>query len=242
MAFTSCGDVGVPVIDRVLDAEAPERVVLDGGGRADDGGAAQARELDGGDAHAAAGVVDEHRFAGIERRHAVQRERRCQVVDGHGRRFRVAELVRELESQRGRNHDDVRVAAEARQRHHPIAVAHSRDPRADAVDASGDFVADDDGRFWSVWIEAEAREDVGEVDARGADTEANLALTRRGIGGFPHLEDIRRAVAEDDRLPHEGGQRTTLRPGPHGYLRHQREQRLLRVQPILGLIEYHRRR
>ncbi len=66
--------VRVAVVDRVVYAERAERVMLERGRRADDRRTAEPRELRGGYADATAGVVHEHRFTDVERRHPVERD------------------------------------------------------------------------------------------------------------------------------------------------------------------------
>jgi hypothetical protein len=70
---------------------------------------------------------------------------------------------------------------------------------------AGDLVADDDRRFGSVGIEPDAGEDVGEVDARGADPDADFARSRYRVGRFTSLEYVCATVAGNDHLTHLAG-------------------------------------
>ena len=190
------------VVDRVVDAERAQRVVLERGRRADDRRAAQPRELRRGNADAAAGVVHEHRLADVERRHPVERERGRQVVHRDRGSFRVAQALGDMEGVPGGHHHGVGIAAEPRQRKHAIAFAETGDRPPDAVDVPDDFVADHHRRLGRVRVESEPGQDVREVHARRTHPDSDLAFAGRRIGARPHLEDIRRTVSRDDGLKH----------------------------------------
>src|SRR3712207_9288622 len=64
-----------------------------------------------------------------------------------------------------------------------------RDRTAYCIDLAGYLVADDQRRFRRVGIQAEPRKHVGEVDARRAHANADLAFTGHRIRRFPDLED-----------------------------------------------------
>ena len=198
-------DIDVAVVDRVLDAEAAQRVVLGRRRRADHRRPPQPRELRRRDPQPAAGVVHQHGLARGERRHPVERNRRRQVADRHRRRLRVAQAIRKAVGLRGRHDDRVRVAAEARERDDAIAFVGNGDVAADRVHDAGDFVADDHRRLGRVRVEPDAGEDVGEIDARGAHPDPDLPVARRGVGRLAHLEDVGPAVPGDHRLAHPAG-------------------------------------
>ena len=216
------GDVGVAVVDRVLDAEAAQRVVFVRRRRPDDRCAPQPGELRRRDADAAASVVDEHGFAGGQRGHPVERQRCGQIGDRDCRGLGVAEPIGKPVDLRRRHRHHVGIAAEARQRDDAIAGVHGGDPRADRVDEPGHLVADDHRRLRRVGVDADTGEEVGEIDAGRADADPDLALRGRRIGVFAQLEHVGVPVPRDDRLAHRreftGNARASDRSGqmwPH---------------------------
>src|SRR5690606_28509440 len=70
------------------------------------------------------------------------------------------------------------------------------------VDDPGHLVADRDRWRWSVGVEADASEDVGEIQSGGADADADLPRPRNGFGGLLDLQDLGTAVSRDDQFSH----------------------------------------
>ena len=108
----------------------------------------------------------------------------------------------------GRDDDGVGVAAEARERDHAIPFGEADDRAADRVDVAGDLVADDERRLRRVRIEAQPRQDVGEVDPGGAHADPDLAVAGRRVWKLACLEHVGRAVSGDDDLAHTDGVRS----------------------------------
>src|SRR3954462_8297446 len=98
--------------------------------------------------------------------------------------------------------DGVSIAAESGERDDPVARRESDHVASDFVDLAGYLVANDHGRFWRVRVEAESGENVGEVDARRADADANVGVPSRGIGNLSHLEYVGCAEPRDHNLTH----------------------------------------
>ena len=107
-----------------------------------------------------------------------------------------------MEGLDGGYHDGVGVAAESGERDDPVARSESDHVAADFVDFAGHLVADDHRRFWRVRVEPESGENVGEVDARRTDPDANVRVPSRGIGNFSHLEYVGCAEPRDHNLTH----------------------------------------
>ena len=204
----------MPVVDRVIDAELAQRVVLERAGRADHGRPPQACQLGRGGADAAAGVVNEHGLAGSERGHPVKGERRGQEVHRDGGRLRVGQAVGDVKDLRRRDHHGVGISAEARQGDDPLAGREADHRPPERVDVPRHLVADDDRCARRVRIEAEAGQDVGEVDPGGADADADLAIARRRIRPLAQLEDLGRTEPRNDDLAHGQGPRGAAQAPP----------------------------
>ena len=190
------------VVDGLVDAEAADRVVLRGRGRAPDLGSRELRDLSGGDADAPAGGLDQHALARAQAA-VVDQPGVCGCVrDRQRRRLGVAPAVRDRDQRVAARHGELGVAAEARPAHDPLADLEVLDSLADGVDVAGDLVADDAGRLRGVRVEPDAREQVGEVDAGGAHAHADLARAGLRIGTLLYPHDVGRAVLGDDERSH----------------------------------------
>jgi len=153
-------------------------------------------------ADAAASAVHEHGLPGGQVGHAVQRDQRRQIVHRYRRGRGIVQSRRHAEGERRRHDDAIGVAAKPRQRQHAVADAMRRNPRTDLVDETAYLVADHDRRLRRVGIQPEAGEDVGKVDPRRADRDAQFALARHRIGRLAQREYLRRTMAKDHDLPH----------------------------------------
>ena len=127
--------------------------------------------------------MDQHCFTGGQVCHSIERDQRREVVDGQRRAFSVAESRRQREDKCFRHHDAGGIPAKARERDHPFAGKDAGDAGADAVNDSGDFVADHQWRFGRVGIKPETCQHVREIHPGGADGNPNFAV-RGGRGGY----------------------------------------------------------
>jgi hypothetical protein len=146
--------------------------------------------------------VDQDCLARGEGGHAVERERRGEVVHGDRGRLRIAENVRKVEDLFGGDRDHVGITAEARQRDDAVAVMKAGHGRANAVDLPRNLVADDTRRFRGIGIEAEPGEHVGEIDARSPDPDPHFSGARGRIRSLPQIQNVWRPMARYDDLPH----------------------------------------
>ncbi len=150
--------------------------------------------------------MDENGLPGRQRRHAVEGERRRHVGDRDGRGLGVAQRVGKAKGLRGGHNHAVGIASESRQRDDPVAFVRGGHASPDGVHDPGDLVSDDDRRLWRVGVEAHASEDIGEIDPGGSNGDADFSLAGDRVGQLAQLEDLRRAVARDDHLPHDAGE------------------------------------
>ena len=97
------------------------------------------------------------------------------------------ERVRLLEDLRHRHNDDVRIASEACQGNSVLANPGGVYSRARGVDYAASFIADDAGDLGRILIQTLAREDVGEVNANGLDTNSHLAWTWCRVRRLAHV-------------------------------------------------------
>src|SRR5688500_19466414 len=74
------GHVGVTIVDCVIDAEPPQRLVLERGSGPDDDRAPEPGELRRGVSDAAPGVVHEDRFSGRSEEHTSELQSPCNLV------------------------------------------------------------------------------------------------------------------------------------------------------------------
>ena len=114
-------------------------------------------------------------------------------------------LARDGPDEVGRHDDVVRVAAEARERHHVAADLVPRRSWPDRIDVARHFVAHHQRRRRRVRIEAHARENVGEVHAAGLHADADFARAGLGRRALALLQDFRTAVTGDDDFAHRFG-------------------------------------
>src|SRR5205807_5905041 len=123
------GEVGARVVDRVIDPEAPNRVVLGWRrGPVDLIGPGQLRDLRRGDAHATGGRVDQDPLALPERAVADQARVRGGVHHRQRGALLEAPAVRERHRVVGPAYDELRVPAEAATGEHALAARGPLDP------------------------------------------------------------------------------------------------------------------
>ena len=178
------------------------KACLRGAGGAVDRRADVAGDVDRGEPDPAAGVVDQHGLAGLQRTHDHEQLPRGEIAHRNRRGLLVRERGGLLEDLRRRHRDDVRVAAEAGQSDDLRADQGLVDPAAHRVHHARHFIADDGRKLGGVGIETLARQDVGEVDAARLDANPHLPRLRRGVGCFAHLQLLRAPMTDDDDLLH----------------------------------------
>jgi hypothetical protein len=158
--------------------------LLVGGRGGEDPGAEELRELDGLRAHAARRRVDQHGFAGPDRRARAQ-----QVVGGERgerqrRRLLEGEAGRDRVDERLGRGDELRLAALAEHRHDPVAGPRPLDAPANPLHDAGRLdalgVREPEPRV----VGAGATHQVREVDAGGGDPDQHL------VGADPGLRDV----------------------------------------------------
>jgi hypothetical protein len=203
----------------VVHPEVAERVVLGGRGRAPDLGAAVLGDLGRGDADAARRGVDEGLLARLQGAVAEQRGPRRRVVDRDRGALLEGEAVGERDRVLGAGDDLLGVAAELAGGDHAVADRGHRDALADLRDDARDLVADHARRRGRVGVQALTRHDLGEVQARRPDLDADLARADDGVGALLDGQHVRGSMPGDDDRPHGG----TIPADPHpGHCRQRR--------------------
>src|SRR3954453_11835147 len=115
-------EVAGRVVDRVVDAEAADHVVLRGGGRAvDRPGPLRTRHLGGGDADSARGRVEQHVLPRLQRAVPDQARVRGHVVHDERGPLVVAPVVRHGQELTRAGHDELGVRPEAGAAEHALA-------------------------------------------------------------------------------------------------------------------------
>ena len=166
-------------------------------------GAGGLGELDSRDTDTAGRGVHQHPLSGAQRPVTVQRGPRGRIVDGDRGALFEAQRIGKGHGIVRRNVDDFGVATESRAGQHPLPDTVWLDAFANGLDRSGDFVADDRRKFRRVWVHADAGKVVGEIHARGAYRNPQLARAgRRWVGPLLDLQDRRVAVLGDDDYAH----------------------------------------
>ena len=220
------------------DPRLAKESVLRGGGRADHVRARDPAELDRRHADSTRGRVHQYPVAGVDVAEVAEHQDGRQVVHRDRGPLRKGHLLGEGEDLESRHRDGLGVPAEARERDHTASRRElSVDPGAHALDRSRHLVADDARAPRRVGIEAEPRHHVGEVDARGADADEDLARSGLRVRTLTDLQDLGRPRAGDP-------------DGSHGmHLRGRRVQTLFEelemdhhgVQWVLDLVSHPRR-
>ena len=187
-------------------------------------------DLGRGDADASGGGVDQRPLALLEPAHDHERGVSGRVVDRDGGALLEAELLRQRIDLVDGNRDQLGVAAESRPGEHAVAGLEVLHPVADRLDLARDLVADDARRARSVWIDARARHQIGEVDPRRLDRNPDLAGTDGRVRPLLDAQDLRPTMLGDHDSAHRA--RTLFAPrGSRGRRRGRRRSRRRRRSP-----------
>ena len=172
-------------------------------GGAEDLGADVLGDLDRGDADAASRGVDQRPVALAKAAHHHEARVGGRVVHRDRRPLLERERVRQRQHLAlGRDAHELGVAAEARAGDDAVADRVVGDALPHRLDLARDLVAHHARRLRRVRIDARARHQVGEVDARRLDGDADLARLHVGIGPLLDLQDLGAAVFGDDDSAH----------------------------------------
>src|SRR5262249_19411844 len=197
-----CGRVLVHGVDGRVEATGFEKRVLARAGGAVDGCPDMSRNVDRGQTHAAARVVDQYRLAHTERAHHNQQLPGGQVIHRDRSALLVTERDRLFEHLALGDDHHLRIPPEAGECEHVFADPILLHTGPDRVDVTRHFVAHHTRRLWRVRIQALTSEDVGKVDAAGAYADAQGLVAGLRIGRVPQLQPVRIAVADDNDLSH----------------------------------------
>ncbi len=205
------GEVGGPVVDRVVGAEIPaEGRLIVAADRGDHLRAERLRVLDRRVADAAGAAVDQDRLARGEPpalEHVVpDRER----VLGQARGLEERQPSRRRQAVPGRRDAELGVAAAGRQRAHLVTDAPSGHGRTDRRDGAGDLEPDDRRRSRRRRIVARSLDAVGPVDACVADADQHVARGGSRHGSLGERENVGRARLAHRHVAHGRGR------GRHG--------------------------
>jgi hypothetical protein len=159
-------------------------------------------ELERRESHAASRHVDEHARAWSQLRDAKQHVVRGDVHDGECcPLFEWHRLGHRARLKRWHAHS-LRVPAKPCYGDDPRTFAWLGHTFPERVDDARNFVTDDAWRFRRVRVKPRARHQLGEIQARGANANANLTRAWHRIGLLPNFEDIRTAVFFDPDCAH----------------------------------------
>ena len=161
-------------------------------------------ELRRGDADTATGRVHEHGLALAKPAHRDDEHVGREVVDGQRRALGRRHAAGTREHLALGHADDVRVAAESRHREHIASHPAGIHALADGIHAPADLVADDDRDARQVRVHPHASHDVGEIDTRRLDANAQLTRLRLRVRRFLHLQDLGGPGFRDPYLSHGG--------------------------------------
>src|SRR4051794_920205 len=207
-------EVLAAVVDRVVHPEAADGVVLRGRCGAEHLGAEDLSYLGRRDSDAARGGLEEHPLPLLH----VAVANQCGVGGGVDDRHRGALLVAPVVGKRhqvcGPGDHELGVAAEVAAAQHTVADRDAVDALAERLHLAAELVANHAGRLGGVRVEADAREQVGEVDARGVHPDAHLARTRHRVRALLDAEDLGRPVLGDHERPHRLTARPPTKPSP----------------------------
>ena len=166
--------------------------------------------------------MDQHSLArpdsGDTEQHVVGGE----IVDREGSGFLEAHRIRNRQHLLRRHAHHIRVSPETRHGQHPLARREALDALAERVDHSGHLIADHARRLGSIGIQPLRGHHLREVQAGRADTDADLARARLGIGRIPYLQRLGSSRPRDPDCSHShilrsrpGIRVSPCRPTPH---------------------------
>ena len=182
----SCERIGVAVVDRRGGAQSKQELVVSSACQSDRLSAGRRDQLDCEDAYAAAGAVNQHAFAGLDREAAVDHRVRRTTRERNCGRLDVREIRRLAGDGLGVGQMKLGVGAvstraEGGSSEHLVAGVPLADVRSDGVDDPGEVGADDRRQ---TQIRPGAVGTVGgidRVDSRCTDSDANLAWARNRV-------------------------------------------------------------
>ncbi len=172
------------------NAELAEARVLGAARRPDHLGPAPAADLEGRLADSSRRGMNEDALALRDVAETDEHDPGRDVVDRDRGRLLERELVRDRKGRGARDANHVAVASEARESEDARSGREPLDTGSETVDGAGDLVAHDRRERRRVGVEAETSHDVREVDARGRDADAHLALAGLRIGRLANLENL----------------------------------------------------
>jgi hypothetical protein len=202
-SFTASAEVGLPVVDRLVDAELAQEVVLGRARRADHIRAARLGDLHGHMPDPAGRRVDQHPLPGLDLGVLHQRLPRGQRDQGERARLDVVDTGRLVDEGAGRGGDVLGVRAVApRVGQHPedlVAGCETGDTDADGLDDAGDVPAEGERRLAEEAAGGPVLP-VGGVEPGGVDPDQDLVGARRGALDLGDFEDLGTAegVLRDD--------------------------------------------
>ena len=200
----TCDEVGGAVVDGPGAEPLAGGALVVGAGSGEDRGAECARQLDGGRADAARAAVDEHRLAFREpaaiEEVGPDREERL----GNRRRLSRPEPVVAAAAPAVPVRRSTRVTPARDERAHVVALAPSRDVRANGRDRAGDFEAGEVRHARGRWILTEPLQDVRTIDARSFDAYQHLAVSGGRYRPIDQSQDVRAAGLRDLNRFHRG--------------------------------------